>query len=150
MEKGKCCELFYQQARQVTEQGEPGRPREATPAPPLQGTVPLLVAWRGSAHPSEAAESDFSQDGGNARFLICQYQKVSVLETARVTLSGQKSGGGFPWRGGDDRAGRIAGFCPALAGLCGFVWRVNISGSHTFSVLCRSSQIKTKKRIKGN
>lgn len=44
--------------------------------------------------------------------------------------------------------GRIAGFCPALAGLCGFVWRVNISGSHTFSVLCRSSQIKTKKKVK--
>lgn len=124
MEKGKCCELFYQQARQVTEQGEPGRPREATPAPPLQGTVPLLVAWRGSAHPSEAAESDFSQDGGNARFLICQYQKVSVLETARVTLSGQKSGGGFPWRGGDDRrwGGGLLGSVlpwPGYVGLCG-------------------------------
>lgn len=33
MEKGKCCGLLYQQAGQVTEQGEPGGPGEATPTP---------------------------------------------------------------------------------------------------------------------
>lgn len=84
MEKGKCCELLYQQAGQVTEQGEPGRPGEATPTPHSKGQCSRCGLERQCT--SGVAESDFSQDGRNAHFLICQYQKVDVLETSRVTL----------------------------------------------------------------
>lgn len=102
MERGKCCKLLYQQARQVTEGGEPDGPGEA--ASSLRDSAPA----RAGCSPERervpgVSGSDFSKDGREADFLIYKYQKVNVLETSHVSLQGQKSGGGFPRRSGDDQ-----------------------------------------------
>lgn len=86
----------------MTEGGEPDGPGEA--ASSLRDSAPARAGCSSERERVPGVSgSDFSKDGREADFLIYKYQKVNVLETSHVSLQGQKSGGGFPQRSGDDQ-----------------------------------------------